>query len=77
MEFFPKPKPPSDTINAKDHDGKTRQVEVGKCPFRSITAKAGGVTAFRCIYPGAVGEASIFETCWDVALNKDECSKPS
>lgn len=74
MEFH-SPKPMSDTISAKGQDGKVRQIVVGICPLRSITTKAAGVIAARCTYPGAVGEASLFETCWDIALHKEECSR--
>lgn len=65
----------SEDILIKGQDGKVVKAQIGKCPYRSITTKASGVTALRCMAARAVGEASLFETCQDIALNNDECSK--
>lgn len=66
---------PGNIIDLKDHNGNISKVTVGKCPFRSITTKANGVTAVRCIATGAVAEASLFETCHNISLDYDDCSK--
>ena len=59
----------------KGNDGIVRKILVGKCFHRSITSKANGVAAVRCMHPSAVSEGSIFETCIDPDLDADQCFK--